>query len=243
LRAFQESVLVRPNEIFAALINSGTLADGDPLPPEREIAETCAVSRTVVREAVLALSNKGLIKARPGYRPVVRKANYDTAFETVDTVVSQLLMQPHGVKNLFDTRIMIEGTLARQAAARADKADIAALKNALEANKAAIEDSNVFYETDIAFHAVLFEIPKNPVLPAIHKAYHSWLAPHWSRMPRLPDRNRANYEAHHAIYDAILMRDQDAAEEAVQMHLHSAWSQVEETFCEKSPEAHVRGYR
>jgi len=74
-------------------------------PPEREIVKSFGVSRTVVREAVLALANKGLIEARPRFRPVVRKPNYETAFETVDSVVSRLLLQPDRVKNLYDTRV------------------------------------------------------------------------------------------------------------------------------------------
>ncbi len=90
----------------------------------------------------------------------------------------------------------------------------------------------MFYRTDMGFHAVLYQIPKNPVLPAVHKAYTAWLAPHWSRMPRLPARNRANYEAHRRIYEAILMRDQDAAEAALRAHLADAWTQVRETFGE-----------
>ena len=215
---------------FAEMINSGALRDGDPLPPEREIVETYGLSRTVVREAVLALANRGLVEARPRYRPVVRKPTYDTAFETVDNVVARLLSQPDGVKNLFDTRIMIEAALVRQAATEAGKDDIAALKQALEANEAAIEDSELFYRTDIAFHSVLYQIPQNPVLPAVHKAYTTWLALHWSQMPRLPERNRANFKAHKAIYEAILMRDADAAEAALRAHLANAWTQVRETF-------------
>ncbi|MDJ0968568.1 MAG: GntR family transcriptional regulator, partial [Kiloniellales bacterium] len=46
-------------QIFEKQILDGTLRDGQPLPPEREIVQTYGVSRTVVREAVLALSNKG----------------------------------------------------------------------------------------------------------------------------------------------------------------------------------------
>ncbi len=215
---------------YAELINSGALSEGDPLPPEREIVETHGVSRTVVREAVLALANKGLVDARPRFRPVVRKPTYDTAFETVDNVVARLLIQPGGVKNLFDTRIIIEAALVRQAASDAKKDDIAALKSALDANEAAIEDSELFYRTDTGFHAVLYQIPCNPILPAVHKAYTTWLAPQWSKMPRLPDRNRTNFEAHRRIFEAILMRDQDAAEAALRTHLANAWNQVRETF-------------
>lgn len=217
---------------FAEMIKSGALRAGDPLPPEREIVETYGVSRTVVREAVLALANKGLVEARPRFRPVVRKPSFDTAIGTMDSVVSRLLVEPGGVKNLFDTRIMVEAALARQAATDAGRDDIAAMKQALEANEAAIADSERFYRTDIGFHAVLFEVPRNPVLLAVHKAYTTWLAPQWSKMPRLPDRNRANFEAHKAIYDAILMRDADRAEAALRTHLAAAWDQVRRTFGE-----------
>lgn len=215
---------------FTRQINAGALQEGEALPPEREIVKSFGVSRTVVREAVLALANKGLIEARPRFRPVVRKPNYDTAFKTVDSVVSRLLVQPDGIKNLYETRVMIEASLVRQAASDASKEDLRALRAALAENEAAIEDSEQFYQTDIQFHNALYAIPRNPILPAVFKAYAAWLSPQWSRMPRLPERNRLNFEAHSAIYEAILMRDQDLAESALRLHLSEAWTQVEKTF-------------
>ncbi|MBT52160.1 MAG: GntR family transcriptional regulator [Mameliella sp.] len=215
---------------IAERIRSGALADGQPLPPERDLMEEYAISRTVVREAVRTLSSRGLIEALPRHRPVVRKPGFDAAIDAVGSIVSHLLGEPGGVKNLFDTRIMVEAALVRQAAQQATKDDIAALKTALEANGAAILDSEEFYRTDNAFHGVLYQIPQNPVLPAIHRAYTTWLAPQWSRMPRLPERNRTNLDAHRAIYDAILMRDPDAAEARLRDHLATAWAQVRETF-------------
>ncbi len=215
---------------FVRLIEDGHLSPGDPLPPEREIVETYGVSRTVVREAVLALAAKGLVAARPRHRPVVRAPSFDTAFETVESVVGRLLSEPGGIKNLFDTRIMIEAALVRQAALAATREDITALKQALDENAASLEDSTRFYQTDMAFHRVLYDVPKNPVLPAVHKAYTSWLEPHWLKMPRLPGRNRENLAAHREILDAILMRDPDLAETALRRHLAAAWAQVKKTF-------------
>lgn len=215
-----------------AKIQSGEYSDGTPLPPERLLMEEFGISRTVVREAVQALSKQGVLEARPRHRPIVRKPGYDAAISAMESVVSHLLNNSGGVKNLFDTRILVESGLVRQAAQQATKDDIAALKSALEANEAAIEDSEEFYRTDRAFHALLYEIPHNPVLPALHKAYVTWLAPQWSQMPRLPERNRANYEAHVEIFDGILMRDPDAAEAALRRHLEEAWTQVCETFGE-----------
>ena len=217
---------------FERQILDGTLGNGEPLPPEREIVQAYGVSRTVVREAVLALSNKGLIDARPRFRPVVRAPDYDAAVTAVGSVVTRLLSAKGGVKNLFDIRIMMEAALVREAAAAASREHIARLKTALEANRAAIDDSETFYETDVAFHRVFYEVPDNPVLPSLHRAYTDWLSPQWSRMPRLPDRNRRNYEAHKAIFEAILLRDPDAAEAALRRHLDAAWAQVRETFGE-----------
>lgn len=218
---------------FSEMINSGALRDGQPLPPEREIVQTYGVSRTVVREAVLALANKGLVEAKPRFRPVVRTPSYETAMDTVGSVVARLLQEPGGVYNLFETRIMIEVSLARQAALRATQDDIAQLQQALVANEAAIEDSAAFYATDMAFHKVLYLIPGNPLLPAIHRAYVSWMEPQWSRMPRLNQRNRDNFNAHAAVFDGIVAQDPDRAEQALRVHLDAAWQQVHMTFQEE----------
>ncbi|SLN53005.1 FCD domain-containing protein [Ruegeria meonggei] len=218
--------------ILAQRIQTGELGDGQPLPPERDMMEEFGISRTVVREAVVALSNKGLIEARPRHRPLVRKPGYDSAFSAIESIVTHLLHQPGGVRNLFDTRILLEAALVREAAKTADKHDISALKQALEANEASIDNSEMFYETDIGFHRILYEIPRNPVLPAVNRAYTTWLAPHWMQMPRLPDRNQKNFKAHKEIFDAVLMRDPDAAEDALKRHLENAWDQVRQTFGE-----------
>lgn len=211
---------------FEKMIHDGSLADGEPLPPEREIVERFGVSRTVVREAILALSNKGLIEAKPRFRPVVKKPSYDTALDTVGNVVTRLLDDPQGVKNLFDTRVMLEVYLARQAAVDATRDDIRALRQALEENEAAIDDMDRFFQTDISFHRVMYQMSGNPLLPSIHKAYITWLKPNWIKMPRLPARNRLNFESHTAIYEAITLRDPDLAEAAVRKHLADAWDQI-----------------
>lgn len=214
---------------FEAMIRDGSLAPGATLPPEREIVEEHGVSRTVVREAVLALANKGLIKAQPRHRPIVVEPGYDTALDVVGSVVGQLLGQEGSVRHLFDVRIMMEVSLARGAALTADADDIRKLEAALAANEATIEDSVRFYETDVGFHGVLYDIPCNPILPAIHKAYTDWLSVQWLQMPRKPERNKSNFAFHERIFQAILRRDPDEAETALREHLDSAWRQVSPT--------------
>lgn len=221
-------------QMFADQIASGALKEGDTLPPEREIVENYGVSRTVAREAVQALANRGLVEARPRFRPVVSRPTYETALETVGTVVSRLLADPIGVRNLFELRILLEVALVREAALSAKATDVSRLKSALEANRAAIETDAEFFKTDKEFHGVLFAVPGNPVLLSVHKAFGEWLSPHWTKMPEQPTRNAVNHEAHAAIFEAILMRDPDAAEKAMRAHLAAAWEQVRDTF-DKAP--------
>ncbi len=213
-----------------ARIVAGDFPDGATLPPERDLIDTFGVSRTVVREAVAVLASRGLVESRPRFRPIVRRPGYDAALAAINGVVGHLLGQSSGVKNLYDTRIFLEAGLVRQAALNARREDIAALFRALNANEAAIPDSARFYETDTAFHAVLYDIPRNPVFPAIHKAFTAWLAPHWVKMPRSPERNRVNFSRHADIANAIRDRDPDAAEAALTAHLNAAWEYVRGTF-------------
>ena len=227
--AREDSRLRAADAVVAQLesrILSGKLADKQPLPSERELMEEFDISRTVVREAIATLSNRGLVESKPRFRPVVRKPDFDTIINATDTIIRNMLTDPSGVLSLYESRIFVERGLVREAATTATKEDIALLKQALEANKAAINDSLQFFRTDLEFHRIFYELGGNPIFPAIHKAYSAWLWPYWERMKRAPGRNERNYLAHKSIYDAILERDPDAAEEALQSHLARAWEDV-----------------
>lgn len=211
-------------------IVSGALADGKPLPAERDLMARFGASRTVVREAITALSSRGLIENRPRFRPVVRKPDFAAAVGAMSGVMDHLLSGGTGVKNLYDSRIFVERALAREAAVSARKGDIESLRDTLRENETAIEDFDRFYTTDAAFHRILYTIPQNPVFPAVHQAYMTWLEPYWDKMLRSRERNLINYQSHKAIFAAILERDPDAADEALRNHLNAAWEYVRVTF-------------
>ncbi|MSU88866.1 FCD domain-containing protein [Rhodobacteraceae bacterium 2CG4] len=213
-----------------AEILSGTLPDGRPLPAERDLIQRFGASRTVIREAIIMMSARGMLQSRPRHRPIVKRPDYRTAVDSIGGIIRHLLVDSTDVRNLFDTRIFIERGLVRDAALSATKADIEMLAAALEANRAAIDDSEDFYRTDTEFHGVLYRMTRNPVFPAVHAAYAAWLSPHWLRMQRYPERNRVNYGSHKAIFDAIVERDPEAAERALTDHLRSAWEYVRVTF-------------
>jgi len=213
-------------------ISEGELQPGLPLPAERDLMRQFDVSRTVVREAIGTLGSMGLIENRPRFRPIVRQPDYKAVLASMGGITKLLLGQHHGVKNLYETRIFVERMLVRDAAVGAHKEDIVRLTNALAANKAALDNADHFYETDMSFHAVLYDITDNPIFPALHEAYTSWLHPHWISMPRSTERNYVNYRSHEAIYRAIVDRDPESAEAELSSHLNAAWEYVRATFVE-----------
>ena len=215
---------------LASVILRGDLAVGNPLPSERELMRQFGVSRSVVRETIIALASQGLLKTRSGYRPLVSKPDYDSALESMDQLIAHLIAEERGVKNLFDSRVFFEAALARWAALNARKEDIEDLKKKLLCNCESIGVRTVFEATDVAFHDVLYAIPHNPVYPAIHRAYVDWLRKPWSCIESTEEIDLMMYGGHEAISNAIIARDPDLAEEALRRHLNTAWEFVRSNF-------------
>ncbi len=213
-----------------AAVEKGEWKPGERLPPERELMGIFGVGRSVVREAIASLGMRGVLRVRPGFRPVIQETGYETALSTFANLVSHMAGDRSGIENLFGMRVFVESALVRHAARHATAKDIQELREALEANREAIDDPEAFYLTDVAFHRVLYKIPGNPILPVIHKLYVDWLYKHWIRMPRNADINRMNHTAHAAIFGAIFRRDADEAESLLQSHLATAWQFVRSTF-------------
>jgi DNA-binding FadR family transcriptional regulator len=224
----------RPSAAFhdrlASAILHGDFAVGDLLPSERELMRQFGVSRSVVRETIIALANKGLLKTRAGYRPVVSRPDYDSALESMDQLMAHLIAEEGGVKNLFDSRVFFEAALARWAALNARKEDIQDLNQKLLCNRESIGMRTIFESTDVAFHDVLYAIPHNPVYPAIHRAYVDWLKKPWSCIESTEEIDFVMYGGHEAITKAIIARDPDLAEEALRSHLNAAWEFVRSNF-------------
>jgi DNA-binding FadR family transcriptional regulator len=230
LKIHRQPAVSRVADGILAAIERKELKPGDRLPPERELMLRFGVSRPVVREAIARLVTRGFILTKPGHRPLVQHQSYDQIFSTLGNVVSRIISDEDGIHSLFSLRVFIEAALVRHAASAAREKDIEDLKEALAANFGAIGESERFYATDIALHAVLYRIPGNPILPVIHSAYVEWLAGPWLKMPRNTEINQMNYVAHEAIVSAIIRRDADEAERLLRSHLTTAWQFVRATF-------------
>lgn len=208
---------------LADRINRGELADGSVLPSERELAEEFGASRTSVREALLSLQSSGLILLRQKARAKVTYLDNSAFFEQLSGSAHTLLSRPGGVADFQEARMLFECGLARYAARHASPKEIDKLRVKLDENKRAIGNPAAFASTDLAFHNVLAEIPRNPIFIALNSALSGWLMEQRTVGIRGPVRGsiRRAYEGHAAIFEAIAARDAEAADRAMAEHLEA----------------------
>jgi DNA-binding FadR family transcriptional regulator len=147
--------------------------------------------------------------------------NTATFFERLSGAAQSLLARPRGVADFQEARMLFECGLARYAARYASPKEIDALRVALVQNKKCIGNYFTFSKTDVAFHNVLAEIPRNPIFAALNSALSEWLMKQRTVSIRAPVRGamKQAYEGHLEMFEAIAAHDIEAADKATSGHL------------------------
>jgi DNA-binding FadR family transcriptional regulator len=196
-----------------AMITSGEYAPGSPLPSERELMVRYGVGRPAIREAMQALANQGLITIKHGERARVRPLSAKAAVGQLDLVAQLMLSASPGMlENLKEARRFFERGMVREAALKADAADIEQLERLVEQQQAAIERPDDFATLDRAFHGKLAAISRNAIFDAVAEAMLGWLPAN----PDEPAGRRRELAAEYAeIVARLKARDPDGAEAAL----------------------------
>ncbi len=153
-----------------AQIAQGRYPVGSRLPPERHIAETYGVSRTIVREALLMLELQGTVDIRQGSGVYVMRIPHEN-----DSEEEQLLSSDVGPFEILQARQLLESNIAAFAAKMATRADIDNLKRIVEQEQRAIALNDTAQDNARLFHLVLagaiISIMLNPVLFTLLEKY------------------------------------------------------------------------
>lgn len=192
---------------------------GDQLPAERKLMEQFGVGRPAIREALFSLQKMGLVALSSGSRARVIRPTPAVVLEGLSGVTSHLLARAEGQHHFQQARALFESAMARYAAEHASEADIAALREALRSNEAALGDEAEFKRTDIAFHRALAEIPQNPIYTAVHDAMAQWLDDRRAVALEEAGQDRVALAAHKRILHAIETADPARADQAMCDHL------------------------
>ncbi|MDO4246032.1 MAG: GntR family transcriptional regulator [Deinococcus sp.] len=181
--------------------------DGELLPGERlgevELGQQFGVSRTPIREAMMRLTQDGLLVAEANKGVRVRTV---TAAEARDT---------------YTVREELDGLAAALAARHHTPVDAGALRAALEElNSAQSQDYRQQTRLDLAFHRCITQAAHNVALGDLARDLEQRVAliKHQTGIYNAwPDAERQ----HAAILEAVLLRQPEAAREAARLHVRT----------------------
>ncbi len=199
-------------------ILKGDLRHGDQLPSERELAEQFSVSRTVVREAVKALREKGLIEVHPGRGTFVTPDGTEQAMRHSLDLMMKISQTP-GSRDLVEVREIFEPEIAALAAERATDQDIDAMRKAVEAMDEAISDADAYIEADLDFHLALAVSTQNSILPLLIDPIVDILREQRVLIFAVPGGALRGQYHHKQILEAVIKHDPDAARISMRAHL------------------------
>ncbi len=211
------------DEVFdrlKALITSGEVPPGATMPSERELMERFGVGRPVIREAMQALSNLGLLSISHGERARVRRLTARSAVRQMDTVANLILStSPDSLEHLKAARLFFERGMIRAAAERAGVDAIAGLRATLARQQEALGQADLFIDADMRLHTQIAAMSGNPIFEAVSEAMLGWLKRYHTEVLIWSGRENVTLTEHAAIIDRIEAHDPDGAEAALVRHL------------------------
>lgn len=200
------------------LVTAGNLRAGDPLPSERNLAESFQVSRPTVREAVRALAVLGVLEIRHGGGIVVSQLS---AADLLKPLTFFLTLQNTEVDKLYEARQLIEGDIAARAASRATAQDVAELEALIDAQQAATENPAQYREVDTAFHRRLAELAENEFLARTAQSLNILGLEFRKIASETPNVISRSIKDHKAIVKALRDKDAEAARAAMTAHMQN----------------------
>ncbi len=211
-------------ELVARIVR-GDHPSGTSLPPEPALCEAFSVSRTVVREAVKALQEKGMVQVRQGAGTLV---NPQAMWNTLDEVVLGAVVAEDATLGVLDdlvvTRRLLESDMAQVAARTADQDTVDALRALVDLMDQLVEDPLAYRDQDRAFHDRIMRTSGNRIARGVVRALESQVG-NTARYLGRTDRDLcvASNQGHRRICERIAAHDPTGAAEAMSTHITEAW--------------------
>ncbi len=212
------------DDLVTAIV-TGEIAPGDILPAEGLLSQRFAVSRTVIRESVKRVEEKGLVTASQGRGTVI---NPPSRWNVLDPHVLSALVDHDDTLDVLDeiaiVRASLEATMARAAAARQSAERNAELRAAFERAVPTFHDLTNYNTADAAFHLVVMEqsgirLAANITRTMFARAREST---RFTGNTTEVDAYKS-FEEHRAVLEAIVSGDGDMAATTMREHIANAW--------------------
>ncbi len=203
---------------FMKKIEDGELKAGDRLPTERELVLQLGVSRTSIREALRAMELLGIIESKVSEGTFIKPSGVDRAILSLGSSEGA---DERRTLEMYEIRLLLETYGARQAARNRADRHLEDLRLAIEAMKEEIARGSRGREGDKRFHKILAEAAGNGILLSILSLCDDMIDSSIAVANAHVNTNDI-IEEHQKMYDAVLARDEKAAERLMRAHVKRA---------------------
>jgi len=195
---------------LCAAIESGQWAPGSGLPSELDLARQFKVSRNCIREVMKVLANRGIVRAKPGSGTFLSEnAKALLHFTKSDKYIFDKI----NLKELIETRCLVEGQIAYYAAKRGSEEDFVRLESLL-------------YETE-DLDASHEEISGSRLLKRLLKSIQNEISVQREQYKELHTAGLKNLMySHSELLHHLKAHDPKGARKAMVNHIVAVWSTI-----------------
>ncbi|MGO9241236.1 MAG: FadR/GntR family transcriptional regulator [Bryobacteraceae bacterium] len=200
-------------------------------PKEADLCVQLGVSRSILRESMKVLVDKGMVEMKPraGTHSKPRAA---WRLLDPDILSWQAAVGPDAqfARDLCEVRLAIEPTAAGFAAVRATASDLRRIESCLDQRRRAASRSVVerLIDLDLAFQSAVVEGSHNPLLVQLSASIRGPLRVALALSARFPASVRLGLAAHEVLLESLLRHDPLAARHAAEQVVGLAMLAVEE---------------
>jgi DNA-binding FadR family transcriptional regulator len=204
------------------LMRAENLQVGDRLPSIRALSEMLGVGPNVVRDAVVQVQTRGLLRIEPRSGVFVQSLDFSSFVDAfADTLDTSLAQKDPNLVHLLEARSLIEEETIGIAAARRRPEDLMLLRDPIEALHKAGTDMQRRAEADEEFHLRIAIIAGNSVLVVMLRALLVLLRPYRMSQQLTAPQRKLTLDQHEQIYRALSERDAPLAQQLMRRHVLS----------------------
>jgi GntR family transcriptional regulator, transcriptional repressor for pyruvate dehydrogenase complex len=204
---FEETV-----ERLGTAIRLGILSPGSRLPPERELAEQLAISRSTLREAIGALVESGHLTAARG------RGGGTFVVPTPPLAEGAAGPLPDGWRDVLGLRVAVEVGALTLAAERIGAEPLRIMREAV-ARMDAATDFEDYRRADVRFHIAIAQASGVARLVALMTEVQAEVTELIAHIAHPPAVLRHSNADHRRLIDALARRDAARATRVVRRHL------------------------
>ncbi|MTT31022.1 FCD domain-containing protein [Terrilactibacillus sp. BCM23-1] len=206
-------------------IIDGTYLPDQKLQSERELSLHYQVSRTVIREAIKVLSEKGMVTVKAGKGAYVTKPNRDNVTNALHRVIQA---SDTKIEDIVEVREELEYTMIRKAIAKASPEGIEKLKLICKKMDHPTMTLSEYVKEDANFHLQLAKLTKNNIFFLLINSFFELTDIALFKLVHFTPTSIEEAQVQHwKLIECIELKDEKTADIVMRQHMQMIKDEIE----------------